>query len=295
MEKIGIRAIPFSRFFSIVVMRFLAVKTLFLLGVVALSLTPAFGQSNGGVVPNGAIVKKLTTPFVDGETLTYEGKISKIIRGIAIADLTLTLAKAPGGEGFLVKAEARSKGTLLKLFRFSFLQEIRSSIDSENFRAMRTVKHDVQKERVRNSEALFDYRERRVTYVETDPNEPMRPPRRIASEIDDVSHDLISGLYSLRLMPLAVGKTFRMSVSDSGLVYDIPVRVTAREQQKTMLGKQWCFRIEPEIFGTNRLIEREGSMTIWITEDSRRLPVRSVVDSPYGKIDIRLKAAKNLR
>ena len=86
-----------------------------------------------------------------------------------------------------------------------------------------------------------------------------------------------------------------MSVSDSGLVYDIPVRVTAREQQKTILGKQWCFRIEPEVFGPNRLIEREGSMTIWITEDARRLPVRSVVNSPYGKIDIRLKAVKNVR
>ena len=276
-------------------MKFFAVKTLFILSVVVLSVTPAFAQSNGGVVPNGAIVKKLATPFVDGETLTYEGKISKIIRGIAIADLTLTLAKAPDGEDFLVKAEAKSKGTLLKLFRFSFVQEIKSSIDSENFRVVRTVKHDVQKERVRDSEALFDYGERRVTYVETDPNEPMRPPRRIASEIDDVSHDLISGLYSLRLMPLAVGKTFRMSVSDSGLVYDIPVRITAREQQKTMLGKQWCFRIEPEVFGPNRLIEREGSMTIWVTDDARRLPVRSVVNSPYGKIDIRLKAAKNLR
>jgi hypothetical protein len=276
-------------------MKFSAVRALVILGVVALCLAPALAQSNGGVVPNGAVVKKLTTPFVDGETLTYEGKISKIIRGIAIADLTITLAKAPNSGDFLVKAEAKSKGTLLKLFRFSFLQEMQTSIDSENFRVMRTVKHDVQKERVRNSEALFDYGERRVTYVETDPNEPMRPPRRIASEIDDMSHDLISGLYSLRLMPLAVGKSFRMSVSDSGLVYDIPVRVTAREQQKTVLGKQWCFRIEPEVFGPNRLIEREGSMTIWITEDARRLPVRSVVNSPYGKIDIRLKAAKNLR
>jgi len=123
----------------------------------------------------------------------------------------------------------------------------------------------------------------------------MRPPRRIASKIDDVSHDLITSLYSLRMMPLAVGKTFRMSVSDSGLVFDIPIRVTARELQKTIFGKQWCFRIEPEIFGPGRMIEREGSMTIWLTDDARRLPVRSVVNSQYGKIDIRLKSAKNLR
>ena len=278
----------FAGFISSAVMKFVAVKTLFITSVLALSVSSVFAQSNG------ALAKK-PTPFIDGETLSYEGKISKIIRGIAVADLTLTLAKPADGDDFLVKAEARSKGTLLKLFRFSFLQEMQSSIDAENFRVVRTVKHDVQKERVRNSEALFDYSERRVTYVETDPNEPMRPPRRIASKIDDVSHDLISGLYSLRLMPLAVGKTFRMSVSDSGLVYDIPIRVTAREQQKTIFGKQWCFRVEPEVFGANRLIEREGSMTIWVTDDARRLPVRSIVNTPYGKVDIRLKTAKNLR
>ncbi len=269
-------------------MKISGVKMLAIAGLITVLSIGLSAQSNGKEAPK-------PRPFIDGENLTYEGKISKIIRGIAVADLSFTLRRAPNGEDFVVKAEAKSKGTLLKLFRFSFLQEMQSSIDSDNFRALRTVKHDVQKERVRDGEAVFDYRERRVTYVETDPNEPMRPPRRIASKIDDASHDLISGLYSLRLMPLAVGKSFRMSVSDSGLVYDIPVKVTAREQQKTIFGKLWCFRVEPQVFGPNRLIEREGDMTIWITDDVRRLPVRSVVNSPYGKIDIRLKSAKNLR
>lgn len=269
-------------------MKFFGTKFLAILALVTTLSISLLAQSNGQSAPKAL-------PFVDGENLTYEGKISKIIRGIAVADLSFTLHKDPNGEDYLIKAEAKSKGTLLKLFRFSFLQEMQSSIDSDSFRAMRTVKHDVQKERVRDSEAVFDYSERRVTYVETDPNDTMRPPRRIASEINDISHDLISGLYSLRLMPLAVGKSFRMTVSDSGLVYEIPVRVAAREQQKTIFGRLWCFRIEPQVFGPGRLIEREGDMTIWLTDDARRLPVRSVVNSPYGKIDIRLKSAKNLR
>jgi hypothetical protein len=268
-------------------MKFTGVKFFVFAALVGALFTASFAQTNGS--------KPKDTPFIDGEQLHYEGKLSKIIQGIAVADLNFTLNNAPNSDDFIIKAEAKSKGSLLKLFRFSFLQELQSSVDSDTFRAVRTVKHDVQKERVRNSEAVFDYSERRVTYVETDPNEPMKPPRRIASEIDGVSHDFISALYSLRLMPLTVGKNFRISVSDSGLVYDIPIRVTAREQQKTIFGKLWCFRIEPQVFGPNRMIEREGDMTIWITDDARRLPVRSVVNSPYGKIDVRLKRAKNLR
>ena len=84
-------------------------------------------------------------------------------------------------------------------------------------------------------------------------------------------------------------------VSDSGLVYYVPVRVTGREQQKTIFGKVWCFKVEPQVFGPERMIEREGSMEIWITDDARRIPVRSRVKSNFGTIEIRLREAENTR
>ncbi|MGQ0542179.1 MAG: DUF3108 domain-containing protein [Blastocatellia bacterium] len=263
-------------------------KTFKILLLFAAFAAAAFGQPNGAAA-NGNF------PFQKGEKLTYEGKLSKIISGISVAELVFTIDEPSSEQDFLIKAEARSKGTLLKLFRYSFLQKVDSTISQQQFRAVKTVKHDVQKERIRNSEAVFDYRGRRVTYTETDPNEPMRPPRQIASEIGPETHDLISGIYSLRLLPLAVGKTFEISVSDSGLVYKIPVKVTARENQKSVLGRVWCFRLEPQVFGNGRLIEREGSMVIWITDDARRLPIRSLVNTNIGKLDIKLKAATNLR
>jgi hypothetical protein len=121
-------------------------------------------------------------PFAIGETLTYEGKISKVIQGISVAELTFTVGNGGPDGAYLVSAEARSKGTLLRLFRYSFLQKIDSTIAANDLRALKTTKHDVQKERVRNSEAVFDYTDRRVTYTETDPKEPMRAPRMIASD-----------------------------------------------------------------------------------------------------------------
>jgi hypothetical protein len=228
-------------------------------------------------------------PFTVGEVLTYEGKVSKIIQGIAVADLTFTFTNAPDSDDYLIKTEARSKGSLLKLFRYSFLQEYQSTVDDQNFRVLKTQKNDVQKERVRVSEAVFDYADRQVTFSETNPKEPMRAPRKIASEIKGDVHDMVSGIYALRMMPLAVGKVFEISVSDSGLVYKVPVRVTAREVQRTVIGKVMCFRVEPEVFGINRLIEQEGHMIIWITDDARRIPVRSQIKSDIGKIEVKLK------
>jgi len=262
---------------------------------VSLGVGVAVAQPNGA---NGVAATKpaaASLPFKTGETLTYEGKLNKIIRGISVAELTFTVGETTEGNDFIINAEARSKGTLLKLFRFSFLQKIDTTIERDGFYAQKTVKLDVQKDRVRNSEALFDYTERRVTYVETDPKEPMRPPRRIASDLESEAHDLVSAIYSLRLRPMKVGDAFMVPVSDSGLVYYVPVRVTGREQQKTIFGKVWCFKVEPQVFGPERMIEREGSMEIWMTDDARRIPVRSRVKSNFGTIEIRLREAANTR
>jgi hypothetical protein len=233
-------------------------------------------------------------PFKVGETLNYEGKLSKFIT-TSVADLTMSVAPAMVDGDFLIKASAKSKGTLLSLFRFSFLYEFSSNVDGDQFRIEKTERRTTEKDRLRSGEADFNYSEKRVTYVEVDPKEPMKAPRRIASGIEDQTQDVVSGIYALRLLPLAVGKQFDLTVSDSGLVYQIPVKVTGRELQKTVFGKVWCFIVEPDIFGHERMIEGNGKMVIWITDDARRVPVRSVINTSVGKVDIRLKSATNLK
>jgi len=269
-----------------------------ILGAVLLSaLTLVSGPTSGygqAVASNETPLKAPASPvrpFPVGEVLSYEAKINKILRGLSVADLTFTVSDAPENRGMLISADARSKGSLLKLFRYSFIQKYDSLIDPLQFRALNTKKHDEQKDRVREGEAWFDYGEKRVTYTEVDPKEPMRPPRRIASQIEAKTQDLVSGVYALRMLPLAVGKSFELTISDSGLVYQIPVRVTAREPQKTVLGKVFCFRIEPQVFGSGRIIESEGNMIIWVTDDDRRIPVRSQINTSLGKIEIRLRSA----
>ncbi|MDQ3180692.1 MAG: DUF3108 domain-containing protein [Acidobacteriota bacterium] len=229
-------------------------------------------------------------PYKLGESLSYEGKFSKaILRGIEVASLNFTVENTPPGKNYLVKSEAKSKGTLTKLFRFRFYQTIQSTVDGEKFRILKTVKHDEQDDRVRDSQAIFDYRDKKVIYVETDPQDLARPPRKVATRIEEDTQDFITGIYKLRSLPLAVGKTFELNITDSGLIYKIPVRVTAREQQKSILGKTWCFRVEPEVFGADRLIDNKGNMIIWITDDTRRIPVRSQINTGIGRIEVRLK------
>ncbi|MCO5334512.1 MAG: DUF3108 domain-containing protein [Pyrinomonadaceae bacterium] len=237
--------------------------------------------------PDKAVSKM---PFGPGEVLVYEGKLTKIISVGGIADLTFSVLQGEEPGRLIIKTKAVSKGGFLSLLSFSFLQEYETVADMSAGRVYKTTKHDVQKERVRDSVADFDYKEKRVTFVETNPKEPTRPPRNIASAVGDKMWDLTSAIYSLRLAPLAVGANLQVPVSDSGLVYDVPVRVTARERQNSIFGKVWCWRVEPMIFGDGRLIEQKGKMVIWITDDARRLPVRSKISTSFGKLDVRLKS-----
>ena len=96
------------------------------------------------------------------------------------------------------------------------------------------------------------------------------------------------------MQPLKIGETIEIRVSDSGVVYRIPIKITAREQLKTVLGKVWTLRLEPEIFGDKGVLPDEGKMILWFTDDARRLPVRSQIQSPVGRIEIKLKQAQNL-
>ncbi len=234
-------------------------------------------------------------PYVPGESLQYVGKYKRFGFSFAIAELNFRVMPELEGRPHFIVSEGNSKGSLAKLFNFKFYLKIDSFVDRERHQVEKTVKRDEQGDRIRDSIADFDYQAKRVNYSETDPNNPTKAPRRVASVIEADTQDIVSAVYKLRSLDLAVGKTFTFQVSDTGLVYKIPVKVTGREEIKSELGKRWCWRVEPEIFGPDKIIEQEGSLTIWITDDSDRVPVLAKLETKLGDVEIKLREFANLR
>jgi len=269
-------------------------KYLLLLSALFFLPVPSVFQAqtnSGSAVPAPASFFGSSAPFRAGEVLVYEAKFNRmLVPPFTIGDLTFSVVESPDGSRnrFLIRSEAQSRG-VAKLFGKKIVQKLESDVDGEKFRSLRSVKYDEQGERVRNSESVFDYTAGKVTYTETNPSDPARRPYRLASSIPDVACDVVVGVYSLRMLPLAVGKTFYITVSDSGLVYTIPVKVTARERQKSILGKVWTYRVEPDVFGDKRPLTGKGKMALWIMDDPRRIPVRAEITASIGRIDVKLK------
>ncbi len=242
-------------------------------------------QSTAGVKKN---------PYVPGEHLTYEGKYKFIGISVTVVDLNFEVSNGENPKTYEISSLAESRGVLVKLLNFSFKQDYKSIVDAEKLHILKTEKYDQQGSRIRESVADFDYLKHEVIWTESDPKDPSKSPRRVATTIPFDTYDLVTAAYTIRGMPLAVGNSFTLNVSDSGLLYEVPIHVTGREQIDSKLGKRWCFIIEPEIFGEDRFIEQEGSIKIWITDDNQRVPVRAKLDTKIGGVEIKLKNASGL-
>lgn len=276
----------------------MAMKKYVFIGLMLLLFTvPIFSQKDTSVIK---------TPFGLNESLTYEVKYNKaIFRGLLVGEFRFKVLATPetnpaaqtpnpNTQKYKFQGEAVSKGSLIKLFRQSINIKVETTVDGAEFRALQSEKDDNQNSRVRDSISIFDYETKRLTFKEMNPNEPNNPPRVIAAMLEDTTHDIVSAIYAMRRLPFAVGKSFTLDVTDTGVVYRIPLKVTARERIKTGLGKFWAWRVVPEIFGERGLVQGKGDMTMWITDDARRLPVRSRINAEVGRVEIRIKTAENL-
>jgi hypothetical protein len=247
-------------------------------------------------------------PFAADEELTYEGEFSKLLlRGINIAEFKFTVERekpsaaaattatpengaAPAPLPNLVfKADAVARGWFRKLFGIDFHYNSESVVEPTTLRILNNTTRDEQGKRLRTSEAVFDRTHNLLTWTQRNPHDPQSAPRVVQTPLQNASHDLISAIYFLRTQTLEPGRTFELNISDAGAVYRIPVKVGARKRMKSVVGRVQTIRVDIEIFGAERLIDRDGEMTLWITDDARRLPVRARVNTDIGTLDITLK------
>jgi hypothetical protein len=250
------------------------------------------------------LIEPSSSPIGQAEELVYEGEFSRaLLRGINVAELRFTVSRAPGtvananaatqsqraDYNLHLTMEAVSKGILRKLFGLNFRQRFESTIEPTSLAVLQTNKIDEQGKRHRISEAVFDRDAGKVVWTERDPNDPNRPPRVVTNQMSGAVQDIASAFYYLRHQPLELDDSFELLISDSGQVYHTPVRVTQRKKMKTVVGEVWALRVEPEIFGEGRMLRGKGKMSIWYTDDERRLPVKAQISNELGTLDIKLK------
>lgn len=237
----------------------------FLLVVICCFLAaPAGFAAAGEVVPPGIHNTPTSRrPFGEVEELTYRVSWSNIF---SAGSATLEVRKEKTPEGLPVYrfvSKARSTGIVNTIYPVR--DTVQSIADAGDLSSRWYDLAQKRRKRQRHKEFQFDQAAGTVKVIRDGHEETFSVPPRVA--------DPLSSLYYLRSRDdLNVGATIVVDVHDSGKNWAVEVQVLGREKIETPLGEFNTIKIKtyPKYEG---VFQNKGEITMWITDDDRRVPV----------------------
>jgi hypothetical protein len=101
--------------------------------------------------------------------------------------------------------------------------------------------------------------------------------------------DMLSSFYFTRTLELRAGGEYSFDVFSDGDVFPLKVIVDKKiEKVKVEAGEFECLKITPLIVGDAIFRAKEGKMTIWLTNDERKMPVLIRSKVAVGAFDAEL-------
>lgn len=231
-----------------------------------------------------SVPPSLPQSFSTGETLSYGIEWRLINAGTA----RLSLAPQKGGPApeWESKLHIESAGVVSRLYKLEDSYRVQMldhfCVASSQFDAVEGKRHHLTK-------VTYDKSAHKATYLERD----MLKNAVIKSAETDIPacvSDVIAGLYKLRTMHLEPGQSGQIQLSDGKKSVSARVEAQEREEITTKAGKYKTVCYEAFVFN-GVLFKKNGRLQIWLTDDTRRIPVqlRARMPFPIGSITFQLE------
>lgn len=99
--------------------------------------------------------------------------------------------------------------------------------------------------------------------------------------------DPLALIYHLRRRVMKVGDRFPLFVHNGRRLYRLDVKVAAEDDVFTDIGKRRGFRLEARVTRANGERPKwHHDMTLWLSSDERRVPLKLAFDVPLGKVEV---------
>jgi len=248
--------------------------------VIVLSVAAAAEQAKKPAPP-AAARKERPVPFAPGERLTYDISWSSYVTA---GNATLSVVeKKPsyGSTAYYVVAEGRPTSLLSKLYDLYYKAD--SLIDAFTLLPQRGSVYSKEGRRERMKTTLFNQQANTAQYeVKT---------RTLVTrdlKIPAYSQDPLGAIYVLRALGLKAGDKFSLPICDAGETFRIQVSVAAPELVKSGIGEVRAWKITPTLPAEQAQTARR--LTLWISDDARRLPVKMQAQLAVGTFDLTLRS-----
>jgi hypothetical protein len=111
-------------------------------------------------------------------------------------------------------------------------------------------------------------------------------------QIPAATQDAVSVIYALRAMDLKAGVPVVMPLSINGATYRVRIVAGPRETVSCGLGQVNAVRLTPSLVDAPADAESDAkNMAVWISDDSRRLPVLMQAEFAIGTFKLTLRSA----
>lgn len=233
-----------------------------------------------------SVAQEKTTAFKKGEWLRYKMSYSGFFKA-GNATLAVDTDIVNGKEVFHVTGKGWTTGVIKWFFKVNDTYE--SYFDKE------TIKPYIFKRNINeggykiNREVKFNYQTNKANITDF---------KKQTEESVDITNiqDMMSSFYFLRnhdVTKLKVGDEITLDMFLDAQIYPFKLRYLGDELLKTRFGKVKTLRFRPMV-QAGRVFKANESVTIWITADENKIPIKLKASLAVGSLRAELDAYKGL-
>jgi hypothetical protein len=256
-----------------------------------LAATATAGVSSQGAVPRptqpGRTAVPRTesaVPFRVGEELSYDVSWSSfIVAGTATARVA---EKKPSYDStaYYVVVEGRPVPLVQRLYPLYYKMD--TLIDAFGLLSQRGSLYAEEGADRRTSTTKFERAQARARFEEKS-DQTVSANLNIPPE----TQDGLAALYSLRARALKRGDRLSIPIADSGALYTTEVAVGDVEAVTVPYGRSNAWRLDVKVLDAARQ-PVWNNVALWISTDTRRLPVKMQAELPIGSFVLALRQAR---
>lgn len=247
-------------------------KTYFLIAFLALGITSSYAQS----------------AYQAGESLKFQIKYG----WFKASEATLDVKKAIVGQKDVLFVDGFGKSTgLLDVF-FKVRDEYKTYIDPKTNLPQRFRRKINEGGHIKNKELSFDHQKNSVKVVDRKHNKTSHHSFKTGTQ------DMLSVLYYLRntvnRKTIQTGEFFEVNLFFDEENFPLQVKFLGREIIQTEFGNVPTLKFRPYVMA-GRVFEEKESLTMWITDDKNKMPIKIEAKLAVGSLTAKLSEFRGLK
>ncbi len=231
-------------------------------------------------LPEEKQLKRVVTnrAFGPGERLEFSVGYGVINAGTAVMEIP-DMVKEEGRKCYHIVSTAQSNKFFSVFFKVD--DKVESFMESYGLYSLRYDKHLREGKFKSDVSMTFDQENHLALYN----------GGKDTFQVPEYVQDVLSAFYFVRTQDLEVGKSILVDNHTDKKTYPLEVKVLRKEKVKVVAGEFNCFVVEP-LLKTPGLFEQKGKLTVWLTDDERKMPVLMKSKVIIGSISTELVSYK---